>query len=141
MGAIATFVYSDWYAVYQQFSNVGYNRINNVVLPVAQIYCRNDGGGPINDVTTQTQALWLMVAHVAQIMFGSVDQPLTGAVGRVASAGQGSVSVSLDYATPGSEAWFNQTPYGAAYIAMVKPFTMGFYAPKQTPVYRPWIYN
>ncbi len=133
-----TFVYSDWVAAYPQFSNVAQATITGPVLTIAEQYCRNDGGGPVCDATLQTQLLWLMVAHVAQLMYGSTTQPLSQAVGRVASAGQGSVNVALEWPTTASNAFFLQTQYGAMWWQMTSPFRLGIYGARNTPSVNPW---
>gem|GEM_PF-938103 len=142
MGVAVTFVYSDWSAAYPQFSNVTPTQINGPVLTLAQVYCRNDGGGPIDDPTMQLQALWLMVAHVAQLMYGSTTQPVSGLVGRVGSASEGSVSVSADFpqGSPNG-AWFNQTQYGAMFYQLIKAVTRGRYYTRNTPYPRPGIFG
>ena len=140
MGTQVTFVYSAWAAAFPQFSNVAQATVTGVVLTIAQSYCRNDGGGPVDDAATQQTLLWLMVAHVAQLMCGSTTQPLSGSVGRVASAGQGSVSVSLDWPTTASNAWFLQTPYGAMYWQMTSGYRLGVYKPRLSPKVNPWAF-
>ena len=143
MGVAVTFDPNAWAAAYPQFSNIASATLTGVVLPLAQVYCRNDGGGPIDDENMQTQALWLMVAHCAQILFGSTIQPLSSVVGRVSNASQGSVSVSTSWPAASSitDAWLSQTQYGAAFLALVNSVTLGFYAAKQTPLYKPYIYG
>ena len=142
MGVAVNFDYTAWTAAYPQFSNVTQTQITGPVLSLAEVYCRNDGGGPINDTNLQTQALYLMVAHVAQLMFGSTTQPLSPLVGRVDSATQGSVSVSVEFPDSNpNAAWFNQTPYGAMFFQLIKAVTRGRYFAKTTPLARPWIYG
>lgn len=138
MGVVVTFDYTAWSALFPQFSNLTEDQVEQVVLPLAVQYNRNDGGGPICDAGVQTQALNLMVAHCAQILFGSATQKVSPLVGRVSSATEGSVSVDTDYGgQPASAAWFNQTPYGAAWWVLVKPYRLGIYAPKITPQVQP----
>lgn len=142
MGVAVTFNYSNWLVAYPQFSNVAEPQITGPVLALAEVYCRNDGGGPINDTNTQTQALGLMVAHVAQLMYGSTTQPVSPIVGRVSSASQGSVSVSADFPQGSPEAaWYNQTQYGAMFYQLIKAVTRGRYFAKTTPLSRPFIYG
>ena len=143
MGVQITFDPNAWAAAYPQFSNLTSATITGVVLPLATVYCRNDGGGPICDINMQTQALWLMVAHVAQILFGSTTQNASPLVGRVTNASEGSVSVASDWPKSDSvtDAWLSQTPYGVAFLALINAVTLGFYAAKQTPLNRPYIYG
>src|SRR5579859_2558681 len=117
MGAVATFVLADWRAAYPMFSNVSDGQLEGPVLTLASQYCRNDGCSPIPDqyVDLQTQALYLMMAHICQLMFGTAANPASGIVGRISDATEGSVSIGTEYMpmTP-TNAWFNQTTFGAA---------------------------
>ena len=139
MGVIVQFSFANWAAAFPQFVTSAPNfialtetQVVNVILPIAQQYCRNDGGGPVNDAALQAQLLNLMVAHVAQLLFGSALQPLSPLVGRVSDASEGSVAVAVDFPTTASNAWFAQTQYGAAYWQMLLPFRLGRYVPKIT---------
>lgn len=80
-------------------------------------------------IPESTRLIWfyLLVAHYAQLQT-QVDSG-NDAVGRVASATEGSVSISLDYPTSasGREKWFNQTPFGAEYWMMTAPYRTGLY--------------
>lgn len=83
----------------------------------------------------------LLVAHMLTL-YGWVTTagayvPGTGGVGRVSSATEGSVSTTLEYRAPSSasEAWYNQTPYGAMYWVMTAPFrSFRYYAVGQSGV-------
>jgi hypothetical protein len=130
MGVVATFNYASWVQAFPAFSDSpGPAVITGSVLSLAQVYCRNDGTGPINDPNTQLQALNLMVAHIAQLLYPPANNGLpVGNVGRLASATQGSVSASFEVQGPPSAAWFLQTQYGATYWQLILPFRVGFYS-------------
>ncbi len=115
---------------FPQFSNLTEQQVTGPVLTLAQQYCRVDGGSPVCDVGLLTEMLNLMVAHVAQILYGSATQPVTPTVGRLASATEGSVSVSFDFPTTPSNAWFVQTPYGAAYWQLILPYRLSAITPR-----------
>lgn len=70
--------------------------------------------------------LFLLVAH-----FAVLQQRIDGgneAVGRVASASEGSVSVSLDNGQATlSDKWYQQTPYGAKYWALTAKYRSFLY--------------
>ena len=51
------------------------SQLTTLVLPIAEIYCRNDGGGPVSTAATQASLLNLMVAHVATLMFPPLASP------------------------------------------------------------------
>lgn len=118
MGVIATFSYPIWAQTFPQFSNVYEGQVLGLLLPVAESFCANDGSGPANDLNTQLNMINLLVAHLAQLFFGSTTQPLSPLVGRISSATQGSVSVVVEMPTTPDAAWFNQTQYGAGFWAM-----------------------
>jgi len=132
MGVIVTFDYANWAALFPQFSNLTEQQVETVILPLAEQYCRNDGGGPVCDPNVQTQLINLMVAHVSQLLFGSMTQPLSPLVGRISTASEGSVSVGVEFPTTPSSAWYLQTQYGAMYWQLVLPFRLGRYVPKIT---------
>lgn len=130
MGVAASFVYNDWIALFPQFQSTVSEAQANLLLELATTFHRNDGGGPVSDVNTQTALLNLMMAHVAQLTFGSSTQPVSPLVGRVAGANEGSVSVQTEnqYA-PGSPQWYQQTQYGSMYWQMTAPYRTMRYIP------------
>jgi hypothetical protein len=78
----------------------------------------------------------MLTAHILCIRFGVRGKPPSGAVGRVASAGQGSVNVSLEMGpATDQKAWYEQTPYGAAYWRASMAYRSAMYVPPcQEPV-------
>jgi len=137
MGVQVTFNYAAWAALFPQFSNLTSDQVAGPILTLAEQYNRNDGGGPVCDAGIQTQLLNMMVAHVAQLLFGSTTQPLSPLVGRISNASEGSVSVGTDFPTTPNDKWFSQTQYGAMWWQLALPFRLGRYAPKITPQYQP----
>lgn len=138
MGVHVDFDYAAWTALFPQFSNLTEQQVTQVILPLAEQYNRNDGGGPINSPELQTQALNLMVAHCAQILFGTAGTGgPSGLVGRVSSATEGSVSVQTEFPSSPAAAWYNQTPFGAAWWVLIKPFRLHLYLPKITQQVQP----
>lgn len=99
----------------------------------AGFLCDNSGSGPISDATQLRLCLNLLVAHLASIQFGAGGVGGgTGIVGRVSEAQEGTVRVSatMGSAEPGTDAWYNQTPYGARYLMAIGRFrTFRYYAP------------
>ncbi len=135
MGAIATFVYADWSAAYPEFSTtVTTSGQAQNYFNLAGLYWRNDGRGPVQDVAQQTALMWLLTSHVAFLAVGTNNGPSAasqGLVGRVSSAGQGSVNLSTDGAgIPGSAAWAAQSTYGFSWWQATLPYRIGgFYRP------------
>jgi hypothetical protein len=129
MGAVATFSYPTFIARYPEFASVTATQAA-AFFNEATVYCRNDGGGPVNDQNTQNTLLNMLTAHIAFLSVGTAAQPGPQAlVGRISSASQGSVSVSAEMgATPGTAAWFMQTQYGAAYWQASSPYRSFRYA-------------
>ncbi len=137
MGVQVQFDYAAWAAAFPMFSHLSVQQITGPVLTFAQQYCRNDGGGPVTDAGLQLQLLNLMVAHVAQILYGTNQAAGPSAVGRLSSATEGSVSASFEFPTSADQAWFAQTQWGAMYWQMIAPFRLGAYVPKVTPLWQP----
>ena len=86
----------------------------------ATLYQANDGSGPICDAVQQASLLNMVTAHIAKLYQPTPpaiagQQVAPGPVGRVASASEGSVSVSLEMSGSEASAWWNQTPYGASW--------------------------
>jgi hypothetical protein len=123
----ATFVVADFLARYPEFVllNSAQPAILGLYFSEAGLYCRNDGEGLVKDAATLTMFMWMITAHIADMNGGVNGQPPNQTVGRVSSAGLGSVHVSLEMHTPGSSAWFTQTKYGAAYWQASLPYRLG----------------
>lgn len=131
MGVIVNFNYTNWIKLFPMFAqNVSPEQAVDVILPLAEQYCRNDGGGPVNSEQSQTNLLNLMVAHIAQLLFGVNGSPPTGLVGRISNASQGSVSVATEFPSNNpSAAWYNQTQFGAAFYQAMAPYRTMRYLP------------
>lgn len=129
------FDYQDWAAAYPEFSNVTETQITMRILPLARQVIAGFIGC-VTDPQEQINFLWLMVAHLCQLNFGTAASPATGLVGRVASATEGSVSVQLDFQATQNQAWYVQTSYGALFWQLARPYWLGgfsFPAPAPTP--------
>ena len=123
MGVIVQFDWNQFILAFPQFeTTLNPQQAALVVLPYAQQYCRNDGGGPVTDPGLQSALLNLMVAHVAQLLFGSSTQPVSPLVGRISSATEGSVSVDAEMPTTPQSAWYMQTVYGSMFYQLSLPF-------------------
>lgn len=84
----------------------------------------NSDASPVQNVTTRGWLFNLLVAHLAALDARSAQAGAAGGgmLGRVASASEGSVSVSMADYPVGSGKWFEQTQYGAEYWQAVQPF-------------------
>lgn len=88
----------------------------------AELRVNNTKNSPVCSLKERKILLNLLTAHLALLQ----DRINKGndSVGRVASATEGSVSVSLDFPTSGSAlmAWFAQTPYGAEFWTLTSKY-------------------
>ena len=129
MGVVAAFDPEAFKAAYPQFATLSDAQLVNC-FNQATLYLANDGSGPVANVQTQTMLLWLLTAHVAQLTCGINGQAPSGLVGRVASASEGSVSVSTDLGgIPGSAAWFAQTGFGLSFWQATARYRTARYVP------------
>lgn len=125
-GAVAVFVAVDFRAAYPMFSTLTDPQLAES-FSLATIYLRNDGSSPVRTVSMQTSLLYMLTAHLAQIMFGVNGQPPGGMVGRINSASEGSVSVGSEWPTTANNAWFLQTPFGANFWQATAAYRMARY--------------
>lgn len=81
-------------------------------------------------VETRALLLNMLTAHIMALNFGINGQGASALVGRIASAGEGSVNVSTDMGPSTSQkAWYEQTKYGAAYWRASMPYRSATYVP------------
>ena len=111
--------------IYPQFAGISDTQLEWFFKKSEQILDNSEN----SCIDEDTRLIWfyLLVAHYAQLQ--TQIQSGNSAVGRISSATEGSVSVSLDYPTSavGREKWFNQTPHGAEYWMMTAPYRTGLY--------------
>lgn len=141
MGVVVNYTYDQWIAVYPQFSStVTSAAFTTTLYPLAQQYCRNDGGGPVTTSQIQTNLLGLMCAHIAQLVFGSSTQPLSPLVGRISDASEGSVSVKAEMPPAGNptQAWLQQTQFGTMFWVATSPYRTMHYMPGPRRNFNPW---
>ena len=129
MGCIVAFDYQSWIARYPEFTSVSPASVQEC-WNEATLYVRNDGGGPVSQAITQSILLNMVAAHIVFLYFGTGTSPANQAVGRIAGATEGSVSVTLqnDY-PPGTPQWFQQTKYGSSFWAASAAYRTMRYAP------------
>lgn len=93
---------------------------------MAQTFLNNTPCSIVKSLEDRKRLLYMLVAHIA--MLNANAESGNAVVGRVASASEGAVSVSLDYGTMGNnERWYLQTPYGAMYWQMTKKYRSAMY--------------
>lgn len=141
MGVHVDFNYAQWIAQFPEFGGVDPAAAEGYFMR-AQLFHRNDGGGPVTSCDVQRLLLYLVTAHIAQLSASQINgQPATsapgaapapGIVGRIASATQGSVSISTELAMqPGSDlkAYFAQTKFGFEYWSATLAYRTFRYVP------------
>jgi len=138
MGVVVAFDFPSWQATFPQFGTLTQDQVVNFVLPLAEQYVRNDGGGPVTTVATQSNLINLMVAHLCTLFYGENGQSPSGIVGRINSASEGSVSVSAEFPMTANNAWFMQTPFGAAFWQACAPYRTMRYMPGPRRNFNPW---
>ncbi len=141
--APVTFDYGTWVATYPEFAactpvqgQAWFNR--------ACVYFDNTACNPavIVGATIFAQYLYMLTSHIAWMSAprdangnpAATGQPASPLVGRIASASEGSVNVSVEWESSGSpsEAWYTQTKYGAEYWAATAQFRTFRYAAQPT---------
>jgi hypothetical protein len=122
-GAIGTFTYADFIAAYPAFASAPPQATLEAYFALAgEVWLRNDGSGPVRTTTLQTQLLYMLTAHLAQLFSGPDGNDPSGLVGRISSATEGSVTVATEYEGTMNSAFFTQTPYGAAFWSATSAF-------------------
>jgi len=137
---VAVFSYAGWAARYPELAPTTPEPLAVELFEESGLYLDNTDGSVVaaDAVTYQPRLrlLNMLVAHLAALR--APDR--AGLVGRIASAGQGSVNVSTEMATPGSAAWFTQTAYGASYWQATAPYrTARFVRPAAATIVPPWL--
>ena len=136
--SIVTFNYATWTGQYPEF--------NGTVTPgqaqgdfnMATWYVDNTGASPVVDAAPggrRETILYMLTAHIAQLLQGSATQAASSLVGQVTGATEGSVTVALaEMQNPGA-AWFTQTKYGMmAWQALAQYRTALYSATPQIPL-------
>lgn len=145
-----TFDYAAFVARYPEFGAIG-QVLAQAYFDDAGAYCENDACNPAFGITVYNgstpmtllaRLLNMLTAHIAFLSAprdaqgnpaasGSPPSPL---VGRISSAAEGSVNVSVELGESGSpsEAFFSQTSYGLAFWQASAQFRTARYAAQPT---------
>jgi hypothetical protein len=127
---VVTFDFGVWSARYPEL-------VPNVTPAQAQayfqeatLYLSNTDSSPVRDINRRALLLNMLTAHIAALNSGVSGQAASPLVGRITSASEGSVSVSVDGGpVSGSSAWFLATRYGAAYWQLTASLRTFRYVP------------
>lgn len=143
MGIVAP-NYTAWSQRYPEFvANAAAGQVVEEPLYAAYfaeacLYVDNTVCSPVpNEAPTyqRAQFLGMIVSHIA-----ALNRPgSSGIVGRIASATEGTVTVAAEYGQlqPGSQAWYIQTKYGAAFWQASGDYRRAIYVP--APVTGPFV--
>ncbi|MDU7759692.1 MAG: DUF4054 domain-containing protein, partial [Enterobacter asburiae] len=108
--AIVVFDINAFRERYPEFDTVS-DTLLNAYFVEATVYLDNTDCSPVTDVNVRAVYLNMLVAHIAALNSGVGGQKPSGLVGRVASASEGSVSVSTgEVPVSPSSWWYLQTP-------------------------------
>ena len=129
---IVTFDYSSWAKCYPTLAPLVNETQADCYFTIAELYLDNTDRSVVRDVNKRATLFGLLTAHIAQLNLPA-DQGGNGAgtVGRAASGTRGSVSITLDYPSAGSNSavasWLNQTQWGAMFWAAMLPYRQARY--------------
>lgn len=112
--AIVAFDVTAFKTRYPEFTSVSTAALS-ACFDEAGLYLSNTDNSPVQNVTRRAVLLNMLTAHIAYIGGKLNADGMPRPVGRTSTAGEGSVSVGLEYLTPGTHAWFTQSQYGAAF--------------------------
>jgi len=129
--AVVVFDPAAFKLAYPAFAAVSDALLTNY-FSLATLYLSNTDCSIVQDIQKRTTLLWLLTAHIAYLS-GSLNPGNTpGLVGRVSSATEGSVSVSVDFPTTPGAAWFSMSQWGSMYWQAVLPYRSFRYRPRAT---------
>lgn len=121
-------------AWYPRFGNV----TNDALEPLFELACMgfdNSDFSLESNLDKRERLLYLLLAHLAYGRYGDADgHGGGGAVGRIGSATEGSVSVSFDMGAglPFDTVWYMQSEYGQLFWQLTKPYRLFAYFPGET---------
>ena len=101
-------------ARYPEFAAVS-NTVLGAYFLESGLYLSNTDASPVQNVTRRALLLNMLTAHIGYIGGALSADGLPRPVGRISDAHEGTVQAQMDYAVPGSAAWFAQSQYGAAF--------------------------
>lgn len=126
--AVVVFDPAQFKTAFPQFANATDESLTALFTMIGFSFIDNSDTSIVCNVDQRAAMMNFLMAHMltlfGYVTAGGAVVPGTGAVGRVASATEGTVSTSLAYSVPAgaTEAWYSQTPYGAALWVMMAPF-------------------
>ncbi|MBF0858168.1 DUF4054 domain-containing protein [Gluconobacter sp. LMG 31484] len=137
---VVTFDYETWSALYPALASSTNQTQASDFFDQAGDTLNNTPRSPVQNLGRRARLLNLLTAHIAQLNLpASAGGNGAGTVGRIASASEGSTSVSFDMgAQSGSAAWFMQTQYGAMFWQATAYLRQMRFVPGRSPRARIW---
>lgn len=124
---VVTFDPAVFVAAYPMFATVAPGLLTSYFF-LATMIVDNSCNSVVDDATFREHLLNLLVAHIATLVPTGTNAGGAGSggafVGRVASATEGTVTISAEYAASVSQsmAWFTQTQWGAMFWQLTSPY-------------------
>ena len=117
-------------AMYPEFTNVSDTNLP-FLFDQSTDYLNNTDYSLVDDVVKRERLLYMIMAHLVYVRYGdNRGRGGSGMVGRIASATEGSVSVSSDLGPIEFRyAWYTQSPYGMDFWQATKVYRMANYYP------------
>ena len=120
---VVVFDYTAWSVRYPELAASVSAPLAQQYFNEAQMYCANTACSPVPYDATQPTVFWkrpmllnMLTAHIAALNASLGGQPSSPLVGRISSAGEGSVNVSTELEGQlQGRSWFAQTKYGLAF--------------------------
>ncbi|WP_096978839.1 DUF4054 domain-containing protein [Escherichia coli] len=131
--AVVTFDIKVFRERYPAFDAVS-DALLNAYFVEATTFLDNTDHSPVQDTAERAVYLNMLVAHIAELNGGAGGKSASGLVGRIASASEGSVSVSTgEVPTSAASWWYLQTQYGASYWNATAKYRTFRYQPGASP--------
>ncbi len=126
---VVTLDVAEWKLKYPQYNALTDSQVEDLFF-AATTYLENTPQSVITDEDKRKYFLYLLMAHIAYLFYADANGNggVTGMVGRLSSASEGSVSVGSTISNaPFNAEFFLQSPYGFTFWQATKIYRMGFY--------------
>ncbi|CAH5458670.1 TPA: DUF4054 domain-containing protein [Enterobacter roggenkampii] len=126
---VVTLDVAEWKSKYPQYNALTDQQVEDLFY-AATTYLENTPQSVIADEDKRKYFLYLLTAHLAYLFYvdANGNGGVTGMVGRLSSASEGSVSVGSAMSNvPFNAEFFLQSPYGFTFWQATKIYRMGFY--------------
>lgn len=136
MAAVA-FSYASWVARYPEFTAVA-EPTALLYFQEAGIYLDNTDSSPVRE-EIRAPLLYMLTSHIA--FLAKAEGEGSAPAGRIASATEGTVSVSTASLLPGTAEWFALSSYGLAYWQATARYRTARYFAPSIPRPQPFDYS